>query len=49
MEASVTIISDVHCHLGEGVAWLPQAQRVCWFDIVEKVLCLLYTSPSPRD
>ena len=38
MEASVTIISDVHCHLGEGVAWLPQAQRVCWFDIVEKVL-----------
>ncbi|WP_285294696.1 SMP-30/gluconolactonase/LRE family protein [Aureimonas altamirensis] len=38
MESSVTILSDVHCHLGEGVAWLPQAQRVCWFDIVEKAL-----------
>ncbi|WP_062228631.1 SMP-30/gluconolactonase/LRE family protein [Aureimonas frigidaquae] len=35
---AVTILSDDHCHLGEGAAWLPLAGRAAWFDIVERRL-----------
>lgn len=35
---TVSVLSDVACHLGEGITYDPVRRAIVWFDIVQKVM-----------
>src|SRR3954463_668593 len=37
-EVGTTILSDQHCHLGEGCTYDPATGTAWWFDILERTL-----------
>ena len=39
----------IRCTLGEGTLWVGEHNSIYFVDIKKKKICLLYTSPSPRD